>query len=128
MCNQEEKQNCIASVLERIILLQQVGENVPSGCDKPFLGNVSLAANTRPLNLYCCSTNQIWTMPYTLNGTTGTSTFFRVENLNDNCATFRILVPNADGSGYLASNSYFIINLNCVGIVKCLVDTLVTNI
>lgn len=126
MCDKNNKENCLSCVLEKIILLQQVEGRTLSGCDKPFLGDISLIANTRPINLYCCCTNNAWTMPYNFNGTTGTSRFFRVESLNDNCATFRILIPN--DTGYTATNSYFMINLNCIGALKCLGDALVTNI
>lgn len=128
MCNKNncENGNCLARVLEKIILLQQTGENTSSGCDKPFLGNISLIANTRPINLYCCCTNKIWEMPYEYNGQTGVSSFFRIESVNDNCATFRILIRT--DSGYTATNNFFIINLNCVGSLKCLGDTLINNI
>lgn len=118
--------NCLANILEKIILLQQPCDSTTNGCDKPFLGNVSLIANTRPINLYSCCTGEIWQMPYTYNTQSGVSSFFRVESVNDNCATFRILIQN-DG-GYTATDNFFIINLNCVGSMKCLGDTLITNI
>lgn len=118
--------NCLAKVLEAILLLQQTEDNATSGCDKPFLGNISLIANTRPINLYCCCTNKIWEMPYDYNGDTGVSSFFRIENVNENCATFRILIPS--GTSYTATNNFFIINLNCVGSIKCLADALVANV
>ena len=53
-------------------------------------------------------------------------TYIELESVNDNCATFRILIQN-DG-GYTATDNFFIINLNCVGSMKCLGDTLITNI
>ncbi len=130
MCDKNNCGNggCLAQVLENIILLQQAGDNAPSGCDKPFLGNISLIANTRPINLYCCCTNKIWEMPYDYNGETGISSFFRIENVNENCATFRILLPATTTGGYTATNNFFVINLNCVGSMKCLADALVSNL
>jgi len=126
MCNKNGNANCFAELLEKIILLQQTGENSPLGCDKPFLGNITLMANTRPLNLYTCCSGVLWEMPYDFNGTTGTSNFFRIESVNENCATFRILIPNE--TGYTSTNNFFVINLNCIGSIKCLADTLVTNL
>ncbi|MBR1385365.1 MAG: hypothetical protein IJ568_00900 [Bacilli bacterium] len=119
--------NCLANLLEKILLLQHIGSNDSSGCDRPILGNINqINANTRPINLYCCCTNALWTMPYDFNGTTGTSSVFRIESLNDNCATFRILIDN-DGN-YTATDNFFIIDLDYVSCIKCLEDSLVSNI
>lgn len=126
MCDKNNNGNCFANILERIILLQQVGENNTVGCDKPFLGNVSLLANTRPINIYGCCNNTLWTMPYDYNGQTGRSSFFRIESVNDNCATFRILIRTE--TEYIATNNFFIIDLNCIGSLKCLGDVLIENI
>lgn len=128
MCDKNncKKDNCLANLLEKIILLQQAGENNTNGCDKPFLGNVSLMANTRPINLYSCCTNKIWEIPFNYNCQTGVSSFFRIECVNDNCATFRILIK--DNDEFIATNNFFIIDLNCVSSIKCLADTLVSNL
>lgn len=124
MCNNNE--NCIAELLEQILLIQQRDNRNTSGCNRPILGNISEMANTRPVNLYCCCTNNIWTMPYETNETNGESTVFRIESINDNCATFRVLIPNGDT--YTASNSFFTINLGFISCIKCLNDALVSNI
>lgn len=125
MCNNNG--NCIAEILEKILLIQQVDNCNSNGCNRPFLGdNISLLANTRPVNLYCCCTNSIWTMPYENGDDTGTSSAFRIENINDNTATFRILIPQ--DTGFSASNSYFTINLDYVSCISCLPDTLITNL
>lgn len=126
MCDKTNNGGCLAKLLEQIILLQQTGSDAAFGCDRPFLGNVTLLANTRPLNLYSCCTNSLWEMPYDFDGNTGSSSFFRIESVNDNCATFRILIPT--DTGFTSTNNFFIINLNCVGSIKCLGDTLITNI
>lgn len=123
MCNE----NCVSNLLEKIILLQQNKNITVNGCNKPYLGDNSLiTANTRPINLYCCCTNNIWTMPYNYNGTTGTSSTFRIENINNNVATFRILATNTEG--LLATDNYFMIDLDYVSCIKCLQDILISNI
>jgi hypothetical protein len=124
MCNNNG--NCIAEILERIIMLQQQNNSATQlGCERPMLTNTTLA-NTRPINLYCCCTNSIWTMPYDYNDVTGTSSVFRVENVNDNTATLRILIDNGDT--YTATDNFFTIDLDYISCIKCLTDTLITNI
>ena len=125
MCNNNG--NCIAEILEKILLLQQIDNSNIVGCNKPFLGELSgINANTRPINMYCCCTGDIWTMTYNYNGTEGESNVFRIESINDNCATFRILIANGDS--YTATDNYFTINLDYVSCIKCLQDTLIINI
>lgn len=118
-CNNNNS-NKIAKILEKIVYLQNCGENTPSSCDKPFLGNITLIANTRVINLYTCSSGTLWEIPYTLDGITQTSPFFKVESVNDNTATFRILA--FDGTVYTATNDYFTIKLSCISAIKCLQD------
>ena len=118
--------NCLSNMLEKIVLMQQFDRNNNIGCDRPMLQDSLTIVNTRPINLYCCCTNTIWTMPYDYNDLTGNSTTFRVENVNDNYATFRILIDN-DGS-YTATDNFFIIDLSYISCIKCLQDTLITNI
>ena len=103
----------------------------PDGCTRPFLGPVTteVCFNTRPITLFTCCTGTNWTMPYTLpDGTEGTSTVFRIENVDDDCATFRVLIPKTiDGvTTYTYSNSYFTIDLDCVLAMQCLADTFVS--
>lgn len=121
MCNNNG--NCISELLEKILILQQVN-NTQEGCNKPFLGDLGSSFNTRPINLYCCCTNALWTMPYTYNEQTGESSVFRIENVNENCATFRILIPTE--TGYTSTNNFFTIDLKYVSCIKCLEDTFVT--
>ena len=47
-----------------------------------------------------------------------------------NCATFRVLAPNTDQNEvdtipYIATNSFFTMNLECVCVLRCLNDTFV---
>ena len=121
MCNN----NCegLRSTLKMIIKLQKQGECLEDDttCDRPFLGiNSNSVLNTRPISLYTCPSNTLWTMPYTDETGEGTSTVFRAEKVEDCCATFRVLRPNEES--YEATNSFFTINLNCVGALRCLDD------
>lgn len=95
-------------------------------CTRPFLGpSNSICYNTRPITLFTCCTGTNWTMPYELNEITGTSTVFRIENVEGNCATFRVLVPTTTETGttYAFSDSFFTIDLSCVLAIQCLADT-----
>ena len=127
MCNNQNDGTCIAKILEKILLIQHIDNNRSLGCDKPFLGNITtILANTRPINLYCCCTNSIWTMPYNFNGEEGTSNVFRVESVNENTATLRILIPT--DTGYTATDNFFTIDLRFISCIKCLNDALVANL
>ena len=48
---------------------------------------------------------------------------FRIESLDENCATFRILYLDDATNQYVGTNEFFTINLDCVGAIKCLPDT-----
>lgn len=122
MCNNNG--NCISELLEKILIIQQINNNNQEGCTKPFLGGLGNNYNTRPINLYCCCTGALWTMPFTYNEQTGESSVFRIENVNENCATFRILIPTE--TGYTSTNNFFTIDLKYVSCIKCLEDTFVT--
>lgn len=138
MCNNNDNntcENCIADILKVILLLQQsVCQNdcCLETCDRGFLGqtNSSLFFNTRPVVLYTCATgNDPLAMPISRDpAVTTTSTVFRLEKLDDCCATFRVLAPNTDPAStfpYEATNSFFTINLNCCCVLRCLDDTYV---
>lgn len=135
MCcnNNENNCTCFDDILCTIVKLQKQGQCIDSinnACDKPFLGlNPSSSVfNTRPVTFYTCPNNVLWTMPYTLNGTTGESSVFRCEAVEDCCCTCRVLAPNPDTTSlnpYVATDSFFTLNLNCVGALKCLDDTFV---
>lgn len=136
MCNNNDNntcENCIADILKVILLLQQSvcqNECCLETCDRGFLGQTSssLFFNTRPVVLYTCATgNDPLAMPISRDpAVTTTSTVFRLEKLDDCCATFRVLAPNTDTTStfpYEATNSFFTINLNCVCVLRCLDDT-----
>ena len=119
----------IRETLNFILTLQKnacCNDNCLEGCTRPFLGPGASTTcyNTRPITLFTCCTGTNWTMPYNLNGTIGTSTVFRVENVEGNCATFRVLIPTTveEVTTYSLSNSFFTIDLSCVLAMECLPD------
>ena len=133
MCNENiNNKNCISEILEVILLLQKnadCGESCLETCDRGFLGQQCCPAcyNTRPITLYtCCGGNNVaLSMPISKSPTeTTTSNVFRVEKLDDCCATFRVLTVNEDNT-YNSTNSFFTINLDCLCIIRCLDDTFI---
>ena len=136
MCpeNGEERECCISDILNVIVKLQNRSEKfdcLGDGCDRPYLGPTpsTVCYNTRPINLYRCSDGELWSFPYTLNGTTGTSSVLRCEQVDGCCATCRILAPNPDTTAtdtpYVATESFVTINLSCCGALTCLPDTFI---
>ena len=146
MCNNNDVESCrcIAEILSVINVLQQnascCGDTCLETCDRGFLGcgTTTLGCNTRPVILYTCSGNGTpWSMPTTREnvvcGDEGVtcSNVFRVEKIDGCCATFRVLAPNPDTTSiypYVATNSFFTMNLNCVCALRCLPDTFVESI
>jgi hypothetical protein len=134
MCNNTDS-GCIAEILKVICVLQQnanCGDACLDSCDRGFLGcsATSLSCNTRPIMLYTCSGNSTpLSMPISKDPTiTTTSDVFRIEKIDDNCATFRVLALNDDSTEsatipYVATNSFFTMNLNCCCCLRCLNDT-----
>ena len=140
MCNNNGNSNCVADILKVICILQQNAECSDAcldTCDRGFLGcgTTTIGCNTRPVMLYtCCGNGTPWKMPTTkefnssCDGTDNTSCAFRIEKIDDNCATFRVLAPNTDSSSiypFVATNSFFTMNLNCCCCIRCLNDTYV---
>lgn len=133
--NHERKRNrcdnCIADILKVIIILQQSVNQVDvcmDTCDRGFLGQQCCPTcyNTRPIMLFTCGSNGVpLSMPISKSPTEETtSSIFRVEKLDDCCATCRVLIVNSDNS-YTATNSFFTINLDCLCIIRCLDDTFI---
>ncbi len=139
--NNEESCRCIAEILTVINVLQQnancCGDTCLETCDRGFLGcgTTTLGCNTRPVVLYtCCGNGTPWSMPTTREnvvcGEPGAvcSNVFRVEKIDGCCATFRVLAENPDTTSlypYVATNSFFTMNLNCCCVLRCLPDTYV---
>ena len=139
--------NSIADILKVILILQQNAcpESCLDSCDRPMLGGGPncLICNTRPVMLYTCSgIGCPWSMPVSKDLTTvcsnpqvnncsyECSNVFRVEKLDGNTATFRVLIQNPEESccnsqPYLATNSFFTMDLSCCCVIRCLNDTYV---
>ena len=142
MCNNENNNNrCMAEILTVINILQQnaecTGDCCLDTCDRGFLGcsATTFRCNTRPVMLYtCCGNGTPWAMPISKDPTvTTTSTVFRVEKIDGNCATFRVLSPNPEASEaalapYVSTNSFFTMSLDCLCVLRCLQDTFVDTI
>ena len=144
-CNKDT--NSIGDILRVILILQQNAcpESCLDSCDRPLLGGGPncLVCNTRPVMLYsCCGNGTPWSMPTCKDNTVSCSNpqmstvncecsnVFRVEKLDGNAATFRVLVPNPEESccnnqPYLSTNSFFTMDLGCLCAIRCLNDTYV---
>ena len=142
MCNNNSSTSGLSEILEVIIVLQNNAScplNSIDTCDRPVLGctEISCVCNTRPIVLYMCGNNDPLQMP--VNKETISceaseeepnpcSNVFRIEKVENNCATFRVLQNNSDTSSiypYVSTNSFFTINLNCLCALRCLNDTCV---
>ena len=53
------------------------------------------------------------------------STVFRVEKIEGNCCTFRVLAENTDQTSlnpFVATNSFFTMDCDCLCAIRCLSD------
>ena len=135
MCDRDETaNNCIYEILKTILVLQReadVTDCCLDTCDKKCLGCTPSVCffNTRPITLYTCGCcNTALQIPVSkLPNETTTSNVFRIEKLDDNCATFRVLIPTVEEDivSYTSTNSFFTINLDCICVLKCLADTFI---
>lgn len=141
--NRESKSsegNCINEILCVILVLQENAcpDNCLQTCDRPVLGGGTncLICNTRPVMLYTCGGNGTpWSMPITKDSTatcTGSSAtcsnVFRVEKIEGNCCTFRVLADNTDETSvypYVTTNVFFTMDCDCLCCIRCLSDTYV---
>ena len=138
MCDSNNSaNNCIYEILKTILVLQReanIGDCCLDTCDKKCLGCTPSVCffNTRPITLYTCGCcNTALQMPISkLPTETTTSNVFRIEKLDDNCATFRVLIPTVEDDivTYTSTNSFFTINLDCICVLKCLADTLIESL
>ena len=137
-CKDNNGNDSLADILKVILVLQQnaCGDSCLDSCDRPMLGGGAncLICNTRPVMIYtCCGNGTPWSMPTTKDVTASCSetkatcsSVFRVEKVEGNCCTFRVLQDNPDTTSlnpYVATNSFFTIDCNCVCSIRCLSDT-----
>ena len=135
MCNNNDGVSGLVEILEVISVLQQNASCPLSSidtCDRPVLGcgEISCVCNTRPVVLYLCGSSESLSMPTvkTASDEGNLSNVFRVEKVENNCATFRVLEENPDTTSiypYVSTNSFFTLNLNCLCTLRCLNDTCV---
>jgi hypothetical protein len=124
-------ENCLANILKVINVLQNNAEDncdVNNSCTRPFLGDIPniVCFNTRLITLYRCD-NSLVTLPYTLDGTTATTTIFRVENVTCDSVTVLLIRDNGDGT-YTNTNTFATINLGCICAIRCIGDTTIANV
>ena len=136
MCNNNNKtcDSCIMEILKVINVLQSNAcpDSCLQSCDRPALGGGPncIVCNTRPIMLYTCAGNgTAWSMPTSRAEAEGeTSNVFRVEKCDGCCCTFRVLAPNTAENAtypYVATDSLFTMNVDCICSVRCLNDTYV---
>ncbi len=129
MCDKNKK-CCLYEVLNAILNAQNMDTpNCLEGCSKPFLGpSFNNSYNTRPVNLYNGITGEMIEINY---GNNKQSSIFRLECLDECCATFRILTNKTSEQATTSNNnlidtgSFFTIDINTIVAVKCLKDTYV---
>ena len=135
--NRESKSsegNCINEILCVILVLQENAcpDNCLQTCDRPVLGGGTncLICNTRPVMLYTCGGNgtTVCSNPQVNNCSYECSNVFRVEKIEGNCCTFRVLADNTDETSvypYVATNVFFTMDCDCLCCIRCLSDTYV---
>lgn len=128
--------NCLAKLLNVIKILQDNADKIDCNdntCTKPYLGPnaVNICFNTRPVMLYRCDNNPV-TLNYTnSNGENLTTNIFRIKNVCNDSVGVLLLEQTTDTEGnviYNNTNTFATINLDCVCAIKCLADTIVSNV
>lgn len=137
--NSNKSGNCINEILSVILVLQENAcpDNCLDTCDRPMLGGGPhcLVCNTRPVMLFtCCGNGVPWSMPTEKDVTSSCSgsdqsevcsRVFRVEKIEGNCCTFRVLADNPDETSlnpYVSTNSFFTMDCDCLCSIRCLSD------
>ena len=123
----ENKTNHLLDILMLINKLQKntSRQSDDLSCTRPFLGsNISIIYNTRPVVFYLCN-NQELSIEYVDEGTTLSSSTFRVESINGNCITVRLLSIADDGT-ITPTNQYATVNIDCIAAIRCLADVYLT--
>ena len=147
MCNNHEHRGNECAIVEILRVIEILQNNAcPEACsdlcDRPVLGggNNFVTCNTRPVQLFLSGANGTpLCMPiykdaidFDANAGEGdpmyhrTSSVFRVEKLEGDCCTFRVLEPRYPQNGgenhFVATNSCFTLCLDCCCCIRCLTD------
>lgn len=123
--------HCIRNLLRLICLLQKNAKNdahLEDGCTKPFLGPAitTHCFNTRVITLYSKDGSIFTTNFLDKEGNVQTSSFFRVEKVFDDCATFLILKKKDDN--YFSTGQAVTVKLSCICAIKCVTDVGIDNL
>ena len=124
------RENCLANILKAINVLQNNAEKLDcnNSCTRPILGEINNTCfNTRLVTLYRCD-NSLVTLPYTLNGTTATTTVFRVQDVTNDSVTVLLIADDGSGTYNINTNTFATINLGCICAIRCIGDTTITNV
>ena len=78
--------------------------------------NNELVYNTRPFSLYLCNNT-----PLTITYSNGESSIFRVEKIDGDCVTVRLLIQGEDNS-LTSTGEFATVNINCIAAIRCLYD------
>ncbi len=81
--------------------------------------------NTRIVNIYLFN-GKILEENYLYNGSLNTSSFYRIENINNGFVKLLLLRPF--NGNYYSTREYITISLNCIGALKCIQDVYVSNL
>lgn len=131
-CNKNNDEcNCITEILKVINVLQTNAcpDGCLASCDRPALGGGTncVICNTRPIMLYTCGSGSVpFALPTTKTSEGITSSVFRVEKVDNNCCTFRVLANNPDETSlypYVSTDSIFTMDCDCLCAIRCLNDT-----
>ena len=112
-------------LLDIIRLIYNMQENITrnepilNNCTKPFLVPPETINNTRPIMLYLCNNTPL-EIQYDNNGTEATSDTFRIEGIDNNCVTVRLL--NNTAGTITSTNEMATINMECIAAIRCLSD------
>lgn len=119
----ENKGFKIIDILKLIDRLQRSVEceTFISNCSKPFLGNVTVGNfyNTRPVNFFTRD-GSILSISYLDNGTLNQTSVFRIESVDDDTVTVRLLARVDDS--FVNTGETAIVNIHCICALKCLND------
>lgn len=125
-------ENCLANILKAIVVLQNNAGKIEcndNSCTRPFLGEIpnNICFNTRLVTFYRCD-NTLVTLPYTLDGTPGETTVFRVKSVNDKTITVLLLADDGTETYTINTNTYANINLDCICAIRCIGDTTIASV
>ena len=127
---------CLGKLLKVIDILQKNANGsdcFDESCTRPYLGSSPniICFNTRPVTFYTRN-GSLFTTSYSIDGSSYTSSTFRVENVDKCCVKCRILRKNPDSSdvnrAFIATNEFITINLDCICAISCLDDIIINNL